>query len=207
MNRDDRREWVAVTVVGRDRPGIIANVSGILYQNRCNIEELSQTVLRGQFVMILIASHGAGVSIRELKNDLAEFGKELDLNVNLRPLRPEDMVPLEAGETEPFIITVRGEDRPGLVYGITEVLAERGVNITKLVARVAAVSEKPEHIQVFEVDIPRKADYLLVQEKLRQRGREMGVSVDLRRRTFSGRSIKFKKEAFTAESAEGAEKN
>jgi len=117
MNQDDRREWVAVTVVGRDRPGIVANVSGILYQNRGNIEELSQTVLRGQFAMILIASFGAGVSIRDLKSDFAESGKELDLDINLRQLRPGDMIPFEAGETESFILTVRGEDRPGLVYG------------------------------------------------------------------------------------------
>ena len=182
MSREDRREWVAVTVIGRDRPGIVANVSGILYQNRGNIEELSQTVLRGQFAMILIASFGAGVSIRDLKSDFAESGKELDLDINLRQLRPEDMIPFEAGETESFILTVRGEDRPGLVYGIAEVLAERGVNITSLAARVAAVSQKPEYIQVFEVDIPRKLDYSLVQEKLQQRGREMGVSVDLQHR-------------------------
>ena len=182
MNQDDQREWIAVSVVGRDRPGIIANVSGVLYQNRCSIEELSQTAIRGQFAMILIASVGEGVSVRNLRKDFSELAKDLDLDINLRQLKSEDLVPFQAGETEPFIIIVRGEDRPGLVYGIAEVLAEREINITNLAARVALVSQKSEYMQVFEVDIPKEVDYGLIQEKLRQRGQEMGVSVDLQHR-------------------------
>ncbi len=182
MNQDDQREWIAVSVIGRDRPGIIANVSAVLYQNRCSIEELSQTAIRGQFAMILIASVAEGVSVRELKNDFAELAQDLDLDINLRQLRPEDRIPFKAGETEPFIIIVRGEDRPGLVYGIAEILAERGINITNLAARVALLSQKSEYMQVFEVDIPKELDYSLIQEKLRQRGQEMGVSVDLQHR-------------------------
>lgn len=182
MNQDDQREWIAVSVVGRDRPGIIANVSGVLYQNRCSIEELSQTAIRGQFAMILTASVGKGVSVGNLKSDFAELAKDLDLDINLRQLKPEDKIPFQAGETEPFIIIVRGEDRPGLVYGIAEVLAERAINITNLAARVALVSQKSEYMQVFEVDIPKELDYGLIQEKLRQRGQEMGVSVDLQHR-------------------------
>ncbi|MBU1209467.1 MAG: ACT domain-containing protein [Proteobacteria bacterium] len=49
-------DWVAVSIIGRDRPGIVASVSKVLFQNRCNIEDLSQTAIRGQFAMILIAS-------------------------------------------------------------------------------------------------------------------------------------------------------
>ena len=182
MDQDDQREWIAVSVIGRDRPGIVANVSGVLYQNRCSIEELSQTAIRGQFAMILIASVGEGVTVRNLKSDFAELAKDLDLDISLRQLKSEDMVPFQPGETEPFIIIVRGEDRPGLVYGIAEVLAERGINITSLAARVALVSQKSEYMQVFEVDIPKVVDYGLIQEKLRQRGQEMGVSVDLQHR-------------------------
>jgi predicted amino acid-binding ACT domain protein len=69
-----------------------------------------------------------------------------------------------------------------LVYGIAEILAERGINITNLAARVALVSQKSEYMQVFEVDIPKGLDYGLIQEKLRQRGQEMGVSVGLQHR-------------------------
>jgi glycine cleavage system transcriptional repressor len=128
--------------------------------------------------MILIASMGEGGSVQVIKSELGNLSRDLDLDIDLRQLKPEDLTSYEAGATEPFIITARGEDRPGLVYGITEVLAERGINITNLGAQVALLAERSEYIQVFEVDIP-KGDYGLLQEKLRQRGQEMGVSVDL----------------------------
>ena len=179
MSQEEQKTWVAVTVIGRDRPGIVANVSGVLYHHRCSIEELSQTVLRGQFAMILIASLGEGAALRSLRDEFAELSGNIDLDINLRELKSEDLAPYPAGEIEPFIITVRGEDRPGLVFGITEVLAERGINITNLGARVALLGQRSEYIQVFEVDIPKSLDYSLLKEKLRRRGKEMGVSVDL----------------------------
>lgn len=176
------KEWILISVFGRDRPGIVANVSRILYQNACNIEELSQTAIKGQFAMILIASSSREESVPQLKGDLGLLGRELDLEINLRQIKEEEMVPYHPDETEPFILTVRGEDRPGLVYGITEVLAERGINITNLDAKVARVDQKLEYIQLFEVEVPRKLDYRLVQEKLAARGKEMGVGVDLQHR-------------------------
>ena len=179
MSQEDQKEWVAITVIGRDRPGIVANVSGVLYRHRSSIEELSQTVVRGQFAMLLIASLGESASVQALKSELGDLSRDLELDIDLRQLKPEDLIPYEAGGTDPFIITARGKDRPGLVYGITDLLAERGINITNLGAQVARLGQEPEYIQVFEVDIPKGLDYGLLQEKLRQRGLEMGVSVDL----------------------------
>jgi len=175
-------EWILISVFGRDRPGIVANVSRVLYRSGGNIEELSQTALKGQFAMILIASASQPDSLAELRDELGVLSQDLDLEINLRKIKEEDMVPFDSGEMEPFLLTVRGEDRPGLVYGITEVLAERGINITNLDAKTARVGEKLEYIQFFEVDIPRRLDYGWVQEKLRARGKEMGVEVDLQPR-------------------------
>lgn len=172
-------DWMAVSVIGRDRPGIVASVAKVLFQNRCNIEDLSQTAIRGQFAMILIASAVQQDSHPGLKQDLEALAGDLDLEINLRPIKPEEMIVFDTGETEPFVITVRGEDRPGLVYGIAEILAERSINITNLDARLALIGGKQEYVQLFEVDIPKRLDYRLIQEKLRRRGREMGISVDL----------------------------
>ena len=194
MNQDDQREWIAVSVVGRDRPGIIANVSGVLYQNRCSIEELSQTAIRGQFAMILTASVGEGVSVRNLKSDFAELAKDLDLDINLRQLKPEDMVPFQAGETEPFIIIVRGEDRPGLVYGIAEVLAERGINITNLAARVALVSQSPSICRFSRWIFPKNWTMAWCKKNFDTEGKRWESLWTCSIGTFSGRSIKYEKE-------------
>jgi len=77
---------------------------------------------------------------------------------------------------------VQGEDRPGLAYGISEALAEWGINITNLDARVAMIGQKLEYIQIYEVDIPKELDLGIIQEKLRAQGLQMKVIVDLQHR-------------------------
>jgi glycine cleavage system transcriptional repressor len=172
-------DWVVVSVVGSDRPGIVANVSRVLYENHYNIESLSQTVIMGQFAMILIASTQKGKSHERIRSGLSELENRLSLDIHLKQVGPEEMASYRSGEMEPFVITVRGEDRPGLAYGISEILAEWGINITSLDAKVALLGETLEYIQIFQVDIPKELDFGLIQEKLRQQGEEMGVIVDL----------------------------
>jgi glycine cleavage system transcriptional repressor len=175
-------EWIAISVIGRDRPGIVASVSRVLYRNHCNIEELSQMAVRGQFAMILIASASSREGLRGLEGDFTALAGNMALDINLRKIREEELGPYDAGESEPFVITARGEDRPGLVCGITEILAEAGINITNLDARVAFVGGKQEYIQLFGVDIPKGLDLDLLREKLRRRAQEMNVVVDLQHR-------------------------
>ncbi len=177
-------EGIVISIIGRDRPGIIANVSKVLYLNNCNIEELTQTAIKGQFAMILIATPLKKEVISELRHNLQDLATDLDLNINLRLLRRSELAPFSTVETEPFVLTVRGEDKPGLVYGITEVLAEHGINITNLDAQTAQIGEKREYIQFYEVDIPQNLDYRVIQEKLRRRGEEMGVIVDLQHKNI-----------------------
>ena len=88
------KEYVFLSIIGRDRPGIVASVSKVLYQNRYNVEALSQTAMLGQFAMILIA-------FRLKRGDLRIPGEEL------RPLtrRPECALSRfreKASERRPF---------------------------------------------------------------------------------------------------------
>jgi glycine cleavage system transcriptional repressor len=175
-------EWVSVSVMGHDRPGIVAGVSKVIFENACNIEALSQTVLMGQFAMIVVAAPLPGSSVTALHKDLEALGREMNLTIHMRLLKPEELPAFDAGQAEPFVITVRGADRPGLVYAITTILAEQGINITRLGAEVVPVNRTLEYIQIYEVDIPRHLDFALIQKALRERGEEIGVTVDMQHR-------------------------
>ncbi|MGQ9693852.1 MAG: glycine cleavage system protein R [Thermodesulfobacteriota bacterium] len=177
-------EGIVISVIGRDRPGIVANVSRVLYSNNCNIEELTQTVIKGQFAMILIATPLIEEVSSELEQDLQNLAVDLDLDINLRIIKKTELTPYSTAATEPYVLTIKGEDKPGLVYGITEVLAEHGINITNLDAQTAQIGDKLEYIQFCEVDVPQTLDYRLIQEKLQRRGEEMGVIVDLQHKNI-----------------------
>ncbi len=82
MSQEEQERFVAVSVIGRDRPGIVASVSRVLYRNHCNIEELSQTAIRGQFAMILIASVLSGEIRQDLEGDFAALAGNMALDIN-----------------------------------------------------------------------------------------------------------------------------
>ena len=116
---------VVISVLGFDRPGIVAAVSRILLEHRCNIEDVSQTILQTEFAGIFIASMPEGKSEENLLVALQDRLNPLGLSVLVKEMK--DSVAWIPRENEPFVITTIGPDRLGLVAGITEVLVMFGI--------------------------------------------------------------------------------
>jgi ACT domain-containing protein len=73
-----------ITVVGSDRVGIIAKVSAFLAARCINIEDISQTILGGSFVMMMkVAITEDGQDLQTVKNDLSKLGEELQVSISL----------------------------------------------------------------------------------------------------------------------------
>ena len=74
-----------VTVVGKDRVGIIAQVCTLLSQQDVNVLDISQTVLQGYFTMImLVDASQATVPFARLREDLAQAGQERNLDIRIQ---------------------------------------------------------------------------------------------------------------------------
>ena len=74
-----------VTVVGKDRTGIIATVSGLLYKNDVNILDITQTIMQDIFTMItLIDTTNSKLDFSELKTELEKVGDELGVAITLQ---------------------------------------------------------------------------------------------------------------------------
>lgn len=73
-----------ITVVGSDKVGIIAAVSALLAENKVNIGDITQTVLSGNFVMMMMVSlEGASVTIDELRTILTKKSEEMQVEINV----------------------------------------------------------------------------------------------------------------------------
>ena len=74
---------VVVTVIGRDRVGIIAGVSGVLAEAGVNIVDISQTLMQDLFTMIMMVDiGGASVGLDELQRRLAARGEQLGMRID-----------------------------------------------------------------------------------------------------------------------------
>ena len=73
---------VIVTAFGINQPGMVAAISGVLAQNRCNIVDISQKILQDYFTLILIVDiKDCPISLRELKDQFGNIGNKLGIKV------------------------------------------------------------------------------------------------------------------------------
>jgi ACT domain-containing protein len=72
-----------ITVIGADKVGILARISTICADNRVNIEEVTQTILRGMFAMIMLVTLPEEITIETLSGKLTEAGRALGVNVSV----------------------------------------------------------------------------------------------------------------------------
>ncbi|BDR58445.1 ACT domain-containing protein [Xylocopilactobacillus apicola] len=76
---------IVITVLGQDRPGIIAGISQKLAQKQVNILDVSQTIMQGMFTMIMSADMGeSNIEFIQLKKELMEEGKALGVEINVQ---------------------------------------------------------------------------------------------------------------------------
>jgi len=79
------KELCFVTVIGEDQKGIIARMATSVYEKGINIEDISQKVIEGYFVMsMLIDIKGSDYSLKEIEEDLQNIGEEMGLRVQLQ---------------------------------------------------------------------------------------------------------------------------
>lgn len=76
---------VIITVIGRDKVGIIAGISNILAEAQINILDISQTILQGFFTMVMVVDMSAStIDIAELRDKLREKGRKLGLEITVQ---------------------------------------------------------------------------------------------------------------------------
>jgi glycine cleavage system transcriptional repressor len=164
---------VAVTAVGNDRPGIVAGVTGVLFELGCNLEDATSTILRGHFAMMLVVRLPEAQDAASIEEHLAATAAELGLVVTVRDVEPT--APQAVSPTH--IIAVYGTDRPGLVYRVADVLARSGANITDLTSRVTGTDDHPVYAVVMEAQV---RDIESAEAGLSDLKRELGIDVTVR---------------------------
>ena len=172
-----------ITVLGQDRPGIIAAVSGTLFDHTCNIEAVSQTILQTQFSGTFIISTPEGLAQEALRGHLKKGLDPLSLDVFLKPIDTEAIMP-DAVESEAFVITTRGPDQKGLVARITAIIAGYGVNVTNLQAVFKGGDDPDDNIMIYEVDVPTRIDQQSLHRDLRQKADELHLEISIQHRNI-----------------------
>ena len=167
---------LAVTAIGRDRPGIVASVTGALLDLGGNVEDSQMSSLGGHFAVMLLVAVPAGTQRVDVAERLAEVAQEHELEAI-------SVAEVSGGAGRPLppthVVSVYGADRPGIVHAVSAALAEAGVNITDLETKLTGSSESPVYVMVLEVALGG-ANPENIEAALRRAGGEDDLEVSLR---------------------------
>ena len=162
----------ALCGVGRDRPGIVAELTAVLLRHGVNIEDSQATILRGHFTLMLVVEAPEAVDAAAFQADLEAAGLRLGLEALL-------LSAIEAAAPAPepsHILTVYGADHPGIVHAVTAALAERDVDITDLQTKLG----EELYVLLIEIAVPAGVDGAELERALADAAREQGVELTLR---------------------------
>lgn len=170
----------SLSVVGKDRPGIVAEVSRVLFELGCNIADSTCTILSGQFAMILVIVHEEFSSVAEIDPAFDPVRRKMGLTIYLHALGDEEISREKGFAGRPHVISVYGADRPGIVYSVARVLARHDVNVTDLNTQVVGAKDRPVYVMVLEVDIPESVDLKELDREFDKIRKDLSISISMR---------------------------
>ena len=118
---------LVISAVGRDRPGLIDDLSRAILDCGCNIGDSRMAVLGSELAMMMALS-GHWNAIAKFENQLPKLEESLDLKIISKRSEPrsgtENLIP--------YGVEVVSIDHPGIVYEVTNFFSRRGINVEDL---------------------------------------------------------------------------
>ncbi|GMR07665.1 MAG: glycine cleavage system protein R [Gammaproteobacteria bacterium] len=121
------KNYLVISALGKDRPGIVHDLSTLIYEHGCNVVDSRMTVLGGEFAIILMIS-GNWNEVAKIEDFLPEIARQLDLTIISRRTEPRD----NRSNLMPYSVEVISIDHPGIVNNISDFFSSREINIEEL---------------------------------------------------------------------------
>ena len=166
----DGEKSIVISVMDRDRPGIVAEVTEGISLLGGDLADLSQTVLCGYFTMILVAGFPPDVTVEEIQQALSRGTTSHVLVMEAGGLQGE----LENSE-HVYVLSAIGRNRVGLVAQVSRFCFDRGVNILDL----ASHAESDQYTMMLQIDLANIEHVQRFERELVEFGQRTGLNLVL----------------------------
>lgn len=166
-----------MTAFGKDRIGIVADVTRLLYENDCNLEDTSMSMLADEFTLSLLFSSQQADIEEKLAKDCRRLEMEKGISAFVRPLSAARQKTSKGYKT--CTLHIEGLDQAGIVYKTSQFLADNGLNIISLTSTAKASPESgaPIYSMDIHVQVPEQVPLDEVEDKLAGVADELHVDV------------------------------
>jgi len=183
------KRYYALSAIGKDRPGIVADVAGLIYECGGNLEDSSMTLLGNQFALLILLS-GAGEEFPyRLSTGCKRLEWEKRLSIFLTPIEEEEGLVGPKEITEVYELSTTGLDRMGIVYHVSRVLADHRINIADMHTKITPSPESGTPIFTMKIllQVPVEVSPSDLLEKLNRLGEKLAIDISLKKQQGESR--------------------
>ena len=167
---------MVISLLARDQIGVMAEIAGAISCLGGNIEDISQTVTRGYFSLILVAEFKQETRPEHIRRALSSADLLTEATIGICEVPPAPATPPASSGDNRYVLTASGPDRSGLVAAVAEFLREHSINIVDL----ASVLNQGEYTMMFLVDLPPDTDVSKLRHSLQKNLESLVLQVELR---------------------------
>lgn len=168
-----------MTAFGKDRPGIVADVTELLYENGCNLEDTSMTMLADEFTINLLFSTAKDQVEADLYRACAALEESKNITAFIRPVT--ETRPPKRTKLPLCTIHVEGLDQAGIVFKISRHLAEQSLNIVDLKSTVKLTPESGTALYLMDIhiEVPGTTSIDVIEKALNGVAEEINVEISV----------------------------
>jgi len=164
-----------ISVMSKDRPGIIAEITGAIYALKGDLADLNQSILSGYLTMILIASFEEDITREDVLAEISHIQSGEKFDVLIKEMNTPIEIAHIPPPTDTYILTAQGKNRSGLVHSISQFCYSHGINILDL----ATTLSEDQYTMVLQLDMRNIASMDTVAADLEIFSRDSGLKLVL----------------------------
>lgn len=162
-----------ISVMSKDRPGIVAEVTGAIYSLNGDLADLNQSVVCGYFTMILSASFDGKVTREDVTAELLRINTQERFEISIKEIDDKTDLTQPDLPKETYVMTVQGPNKSGLVHGISQFCYSHRINIIDL----ATTLRNDLYTMVLQLDLTNGSDIEEIEKDLERYNRDSGLNI------------------------------
>jgi len=177
------KRYYALSAIGKDRPGIVADVAGLIYECGGNLEDSRMTLLGDQFALLILLSGDGEEFSRRLSAGCKRLEWEKQLAIFLTPVEETEGRPPFKGLMDIYELSTTGLDRMGIVSHVSRLLADQGINIIDMQTKSTPSPESgtPLFTMKIVLQVPVELAIPDLLKKLNRLGEELAIEISLKK--------------------------
>lgn len=168
---------LVISAIGKDRPGIVDEVSAFILAHDCNVEDSRMAALSGDFALIMLIC-GAEQAIKTLAEHLGELESKSSLTIVSRCAGGPAAV--RTVSSVPYNLKAVGKDHTGIVHNIAHALAGMNINVEAADTSTSHIGENtPIFSMHMKLTVPADLEAEQIRSQLAKLGQELNVEITI----------------------------